>query len=367
MRFYVWIFRGTPLLVQLFLIFYGLPSVGILLDAFPAALIGFTLNVGAYTSEIIRAVIASVPKGQWEAAYSIGMTWSQAMRRTILPQAARVAVPPLSNTFISLVKDTSLAAAITVPELFQAAQRIVATTYEPLILYIEAALIYLVLSSVLSALAGAAREAPRALWRLPGGALVIALTNIDKRFGDNPVLKGVTLTLAEGSVTALIGPSGGGKSTLLRCVNLLEIPTSGTVRIGDERSTFAPGRARSGTATSWRLRRQTGMVFQNFQLFPHRTAIENVMEGLVTVLNWPQDRARERALELLDKVGMAHKADAWPATLSGGQQQRVAIARALAPSPHVLLCDEPTSALDPELAQEVVEVLASSPARARRC
>jgi cystine transport system permease protein len=152
MRFYVWIFRGTPLLVQLFLIFYGLPSIGIVLDAFPAALIGFTLNIGAYSSEIIRAAIASVAKGQWEAAYSIGMNWQQAMRRTILPQAARVAVPPLSNTFISLVKDTSLAAAITVPEMFQAAQRIVAVTYEPLILYIEAALIYLLLSSVLSAL-----------------------------------------------------------------------------------------------------------------------------------------------------------------------------------------------------------------------
>jgi cystine transport system permease protein len=151
-RCYVWIYRGTPLLVQLFLIFYGLPSMGILLDAFPAALIGFTLNIGAYSSEIIRAVIASVPRGQWEAAYSIGMTWSQAMRRTILPQAARTAVPPLSNTFISLVKDTSLAAAITVPEMFQAAQRIVATTYEPLILYIEAALLYLAMSSVLSAL-----------------------------------------------------------------------------------------------------------------------------------------------------------------------------------------------------------------------
>ncbi len=151
-RFYVWILRGTPLLVQLFLIFYGLPSIGVTLDAFSAALIGFTLNVGAYTSEIIRAVIAAIPKGQWEAAYSIGMTWGQAMRRTVLPQAARIAVPPLSNSFISLVKDTSLAAAITVPELFQAAQRIVAVTYEPLILYVEAALIYLAFSSVLSAL-----------------------------------------------------------------------------------------------------------------------------------------------------------------------------------------------------------------------
>lgn len=151
-RFYVWIFRGTPLLVQLFVIFYGLPSVGILLDAFAAALIGFTLNVGAYSSEIVRAAIQSVPRGQWEAASSIGMNWRQSMQRTILPQATRVAIPSLSNTFISLVKDTSLAAAITVPELFQTAQRIVATSYEPLVLYIEAALIYLALSSVLSTL-----------------------------------------------------------------------------------------------------------------------------------------------------------------------------------------------------------------------
>lgn len=151
-RFYVWLVRGTPLLVQLFLIFYGLPSLGIVLDAFPAALIGFTLSVGAYTSEIVRAVIEAVPRGQWEASYTIGMTGPQAMRRTILPQAARIAVPPLSNTFISLVKDTSLAAAITVPEMFQAAQRIVSATYEPLILYVEVALLYLMFSSVLSGL-----------------------------------------------------------------------------------------------------------------------------------------------------------------------------------------------------------------------
>ncbi|KAB0676821.1 ABC transporter permease subunit [Aureimonas leprariae] len=151
-RFYVWFIRGTPLLVQLFVIFYGLPSVGILIDAFPAALIGFSLSVGAYASEIIRAALLSIPNGQWEAAYAIGMTRPQALRRTVVPQAVRVAVPPLSNSFISLVKDTSLAAAITVPELFQEAQRIVAVTYEPLILYIEAALIYLVFSSILSSL-----------------------------------------------------------------------------------------------------------------------------------------------------------------------------------------------------------------------
>ncbi|MEI5679752.1 amino acid ABC transporter ATP-binding protein [Mesorhizobium sp. CGMCC 1.15528] len=185
---------------------------------------------------------------------------------------------------------------------------------------------------------------------------MIGLENIEKQFGDLMVLKGVSVAIREGTVTALVGPSGGGKSTLLRCINLLEIPTSGAVRIGNDRLEFHPGQ-KVTTAAIQRLRRQTGMVFQNFQLFPHRTAIENVMEALTTVLKWPEAKARERAAALLEKVGMAHKADAWPATLSGGQQQRVAIARALAPSPKVLLCDEPTSALDPELAQEVVDVL----------
>ncbi|WP_159585598.1 amino acid ABC transporter ATP-binding protein [Chelativorans xinjiangense] len=185
---------------------------------------------------------------------------------------------------------------------------------------------------------------------------MIELTDIEKRFGDNLVLKGVSLRIPEGSVTALIGPSGGGKSTLLRCINLLEIPTSGKVRVGEEALEFHPG-MKLGWKDIRRLRSQTGMVFQNFQLFPHRTAIENVMEGLVTVLKWPKAKARERGMALLEKVGLAQKADAWPATLSGGQQQRVAIARALALSPRVLLCDEPTSALDPELAGEVVEVL----------
>ncbi|KZZ85786.1 MULTISPECIES: amino acid ABC transporter permease [Bacillaceae] len=148
--FYVWVFRGTPLLVQLFILFFGLGSVGITLDPFTAAVIGFTLNKGAYTSEIIRAAILSIPKGQWEAAYSINMTRAQAIRRIILPQAVRVSIPPLGNSFISLVKDTSLAATITVTEMFQKGQQIAAVYYEPLWLYIEVAFIYLIFSTVLS-------------------------------------------------------------------------------------------------------------------------------------------------------------------------------------------------------------------------
>lgn len=151
-KFYVWIVRGTPLLVQLFIIFYGLPSIGITLDAFVSAVIGFSLSVGAYGSETIRAAILSVPKGQWEAAHALGLTKPQSLLHVILPQAIKVAVPPMANSFIGLVKDTSLAAAITYTELFQVAQQITARTYEPLWLYLEAAFIYLMFCSVLSIL-----------------------------------------------------------------------------------------------------------------------------------------------------------------------------------------------------------------------
>jgi L-cystine transport system ATP-binding protein len=185
---------------------------------------------------------------------------------------------------------------------------------------------------------------------------MITLQKISKSFGAHRVLDAIDLTLKPGSVTALIGPSGSGKSTLLRCINLLEVPDAGALSVGDARIDFTPA-ARITHAEIAAVRRHTGMVFQNFQLFAHLTVIENVMEGLVTVLKWERARARERAAALLEKVGIAGKSEVWPATLSGGQQQRVAIARALAPSPQVLLCDEPTSALDPELSAEVVDVL----------
>ena len=147
---FVWIIRGTPLLVQLFIIFYGLPSIGVTLNSLISASIGFSMSVGVYASEIIRGAIESVPKGQWEASKALGFKKIDTLRLVIIPQAIKVAIPPLSNSFISLVKDTSLAAAITVPEMFQIAQRITARTYEPLWLYTEAALIYLMISTLLT-------------------------------------------------------------------------------------------------------------------------------------------------------------------------------------------------------------------------
>ena len=151
-RFYVWVVRGTPLLVQLFVVFYGLPRVGVLIDPFPCAVLVFAINEGAYASETIRAALESVPAGQLEAGYCAGMTWWQIMRLIVLPQAFRTAFPTLGNELISMVKDTSLAANITVTEMFMTTQRINAVYYEPLALYLEVGLVYLIFSTVLTRL-----------------------------------------------------------------------------------------------------------------------------------------------------------------------------------------------------------------------
>lgn len=149
---YIWIFRGTPLIVQLFIIFFGLPNLGIMIDAFPAAVLAFGLNLGAYNAEVFRSAINAIPEGQLEASYMIGLSYPQAMAKVILPQSFPIAFPSLFNNLISLLKDTSLAASITVIELFTAAQQIAARTYEPFALYLEAALIYLIFSTLLTML-----------------------------------------------------------------------------------------------------------------------------------------------------------------------------------------------------------------------
>ena len=151
-RFYIWVIRGTPLLVQLFIIFYGLPHVGILINPFVAAVVVFSINEGAYCAETIRAALESVPRGQLEAGLCAGMSWGQTIRRIVLPQAFRTAFPTLGNSLIAMIKDTSLAANITVTEMFMTTQRIVARTYEPLLLYIEVGLIYLLFCTVLTRL-----------------------------------------------------------------------------------------------------------------------------------------------------------------------------------------------------------------------
>jgi polar amino acid transport system ATP-binding protein len=178
----------------------------------------------------------------------------------------------------------------------------------------------------------------------------IRAAGLVKRYGDHTVLKGIDLDVAQGEVVCVIGPSGSGKTTLLRCLNLLERPTEGRVFLGDDEIT-APG------APVDRMRSRLGMVFQSFNLFPHRTVLDNLTMAPVTVRGVGREEARERARGLLARVGLADKADEHPARLSGGQQQRVAIARALSMDPEAMLFDEVTSALDPELIKDVLDVI----------
>ncbi|WP_225775621.1 L-cystine ABC transporter ATP-binding protein TcyN [Pseudomonas sp. Marseille-Q5115] len=185
---------------------------------------------------------------------------------------------------------------------------------------------------------------------------MIVVEHLTKRFNDTTVLDDVDLKVNEGEVVAIIGPSGSGKTTFLRCLNLLETPSAGQIQVGAVHIDAGQPIARQQAAVR-QLRQQVGFVFQNFNLFPHRTALENVIEGPVVVKKVPLDQAQALGRSLLAKVGLAGKEDAYPRRLSGGQQQRVAIARALAMEPQVILFDEPTSALDPELVGEVLATI----------
>jgi polar amino acid transport system substrate-binding protein len=306
---YVEVVRGTPLLIQLFLIYYGLPEIGIRLNAFCAAVLGLGLNYAASEAENYRAGIQSIPRGQTEAALALGMTRWQILRHIVLPQAVRVVIPPVTNDFIAMFKDTSIVSVITMVELTK--------QYG-----------------------------------------MIAVEKLVKSFNSIRVLHGIDHTQQRGEAVVLIGPSGCGKSTFLRCLNQLEVADSGRITIGGVTIEGGhPPRTGEEREQQRQLRLRAGMVFQSFNLFPHLTVLNNVTVGPRMVKGTPAAEAEERGRELLAKVGLEGKAGAHPAQLSGGQQQRVAIARALAMEPQVMLFDEPTSALDPELRDEVLRVM----------
>ncbi|AYG68975.1 MULTISPECIES: amino acid ABC transporter permease/ATP-binding protein [unclassified Rhizobium] len=415
---YIWLLRSIPMIVLLLVLnnlgyLYETIMIGVpftdkvlfdypttqLLTPFAAAFLGLTLNQSAFFAEIVRGGILSVDQGQLEAAASLGLSRRRQAFRIVLPQAMRSILPTGFNEIIGLAKSTSMVYVLALPELFYTVQVIYRRNLEVIPLLMVATVWYLVIMTVLSIAQhyieryfskGAVRnptplpfqsyfqrlrgtptvisvrasgvtlggQKGAADWRAKGGA--VRIHGISKSFGTLKVLDDIELNLPAGSVTAIIGPSGSGKSTLLRAINHLERVDSGFISVdGDLVGYTQKGDVLYELKEKDILKRRTdiGMVFQNFNLFPHLTVLENIIEAPIQVRGLSRDDAIAFAQELLARVGLSDKIDAYPRQLSGGQQQRVAIARALALRPKVLLFDEPTSALDPELVGEVLDVI----------
>ncbi len=414
---YIWFIRGTPQLLQLVFLYDALPSVGIRLDSFTTAVIGFALNEAAFSAEIIRGGILSVNRNQAIAAAALGMGPLLTMRRIILPQAMRAILPAMANDSIAVLKGTSIASVIFVNELTFRSQQVVGQNFKFFTVFAAAGVIYLALTSAIAAgqwllertfnielerpapgtttldrllgrrpagsdavLAASTLTLPpkqtgspaagRDAWLgsisgalsdgAPQGGVYVACAGIWKAYGGREVVRGINLTVNRGEVVTIMGPSGSGKSTLLRLINHLEQLDKGEILVSGERVGYrlVDGVLRpTRDLAKARAKARIGMVFQHFNLFDHLTALENIIEAPIRVHGEDPERARAKAIGLLTMVGLANHAHHLPHRLSGGQQQRVAIARALAISPRLMLFDEPTSALDPELVGEVLAVI----------
>jgi polar amino acid transport system permease protein len=418
-RSYTVIFRGTPLILQMVFAYDALPQIGLKLSAVGAAGLALAANEAPFIAEMLRAGVIGVDRGQVLAGQALGMTPGLLMRRIIAPQAIRTMIPAFGNETVSALKNSSLASVISVQELTLRSTQLASSTFDFFSIFFASGLIYLVLTTGVSLIqlfverildldrpapqnrltrflpwyraplvlepaeaesiaAAPARpdtivpsatppreikvsrlDRTRRSAALTRNEVVVDVQGLYKAYTSQAVLAGLDLTVRVGEVIALLGPSGSGKSTLLRCINHLEGWDAGTVKIGGRRIGFSgDGRPLSPRALAEeRASVGVGMVFQQFNLFGHLSALENVAGPLRWVHGVSRPDADRRARELLERVGLSHRADALPRHLSGGQQQRVAIARAIAPNPTVLLLDEPTSALDPELVNEVLEVI----------
>jgi len=420
-RTYAVIFRGTPLILQMVFAYDALPHIGLKLSAVAAGGLALAANEAPFIAEMLRSAVLGVDRGQVTAGHAMGLSSMAMMRRIIAPQAIRTMIPAIGNESVSALKNSSLASIISVPELTLRSTQLASSTFDFFSIFFASGVLYLLLTSAIGGLQLVAEysldldrtpsQHPLLQWfsrfftrnvkgstepaqaksnvasepfaldeqtvssaavtpighkdraersaELSQGKIMVQVQNLSKRFGKIPVLSGLDLTVRTGEVVALLGPSGSGKSTLLRCINRLEEWEDGVVRIGGRRVGYSEGGI---VLTPTEIAKQradlgVGMVFQQFNLFSHLTALENVAGPLRWVHGMSEVQANQRAHELLERVGLSHRANALPRHLSGGQQQRVAIARALAPRPSVLLLDEPTSALDPELVNEVLEVI----------
>ena len=392
---YIWFFRSLPLLVLLIFV-YNLPQVfpwmrNYLGSPFVAGLLALVLSETAYMAEIHRGGLLSVPNGQREAGKALGISYSGIQQLIVIPQAIRVALPTLSNQFITIVKLTSLVSVISLAEILMVGQRLYTQNFKVLETMLMVALFYVLIVTIFDNLlklaerkldvtrrkgnrnqpstsAGhASASVPESDSHQAGQSTpkpdpqtsetVVDARNISKSFDDLRVLKDVTLEVRKGETVSIIGPSGSGKTTFIRTLNGLEIPDEGSIKLNgavsfrkDPRQPELKTQLPQGSQI-----KNIGMVFQQFNLFPHRSVLQNVTLGPRYHRFGTARQLEQEALEVLEKVGMREHASKYPHQLSGGQQQRVAIARALAMKPSIMLFDEPTSALDPELVGEVLK------------
>lgn len=346
----VYVVRGTPLLMVIFWAYFLLPTLtGQRTDQFNTMLTALVIFDGAYLAEIVRAGIQALPRGQMESARSLGLPYLHAMRLVILPQALRNMLPSLVNQLVSTIKETSLGYIISLPEVsFVAGQISTAIMTQSAEVYGLLALSYFAMCFGLTRVAFLLerRLAARALTTMN----MITIEHVNKWYGDYHALVDVNETVAKGEVVVVCGPSGSGKSTLIRTLNRLEAIQKGRITVNGQ-DVHAHG------VNVNELRSGIGFVFQQFNLFPHLTVMQNCTLAPMRLKRMLPQEAKDFAMRLLERVGLPHKADAYPGELSGGQQQRVAIARALAMKPPVMLFDEPTSALDPEMVNEVLLVI----------
>ncbi|MBP6561863.1 MAG: ABC transporter permease subunit [Neisseriaceae bacterium] len=377
---YIWLFRSLPLLVLLIFI-YNLPqfwpaSSVVLSNAFMAGLIALVLSESAYMAEIHRGALQAIPKGQYEAGKALGLGFWGIQKQIVMPQALKVALPPLTNQYVTIVKLTSLVSVISLTEILLVGQQLYTRNFLVMETLLAVAFYYVLIVSLVTWVLGkvehrldvSLRTANTteetvqldhdtltqygALKAAKQGKEALSIKGASKAFGGVPVLKGIDLAVQWGEVVSIIGPSGSGKTTLIRSMNGLETLDQGEVWL--EGSLFIDGKAPSRDAQARIV--HLGMVFQSYNLFPHKTVLANLMLA-PEYHQQPAEQVRLLALAMLDKVGLLRHAHKYPHQLSGGQQQRVAIARALVMQPNIMLFDEPTSALDPELVNEVLSVM----------
>jgi polar amino acid transport system permease protein len=379
---YIYILRGTPVLLQLILLYNVLPQFGLRLSPFTSALLALMINETAYCAEIIRGGITSVDRNQRFAAQAFGFTRRAEMIHVVIPQALRAILPTLGNEAVGLLKSTALASVVGVNELTMRSQTIVSQNFLFIPVLAASGGIYILMSTCLAGVQWwlesryglefrarrAKRRAQRAEQprpfdlfaalrreRTPNSLPALDVRDLEVAYGAKPVLKNLSLRVHRGEVVALLGRSGSGKSTLLKSIVALSPVRQGMITVsGQPIGTDAQGRRLSPSQLPQnRAASHVGIVFQHFALFDHMTALENVMSIPTIVQGEGRAIARDKAQAALEAVGLGAFADRLPHELSGGQQQRVAIARALAGQPELLLFDEPTSALDPELVREV--------------